>query len=653
MNSYDLLTRLDPIGYEVVRLLLSTLWQTTLFFLAVLLVDRFQRSWSPDRRHLTWLTALLAAPAIPLFNLLGIGAGKGMGSLALLPEYAFRPVAEQASHAAAHSAEPVIFLMSGPGEGSYGLATPYALLLILVGVVYLLLFSGLLWNSLRVRWWKWRSRPIASPARRERVEDLLEGERSRVQLRLTPFALVPFAHGTRKPVILLPESWLAELTNRELDQVVRHELAHVQRHDATTLLLAASARAILFFQPLAWVAASRVALLAEQACDAHVLRDRAQNIDYAKTLSRIAEQVAGRRSAMHPAPGFISSRRSFVRRIAHILHHRHDNRRPELRTLLISAVLLILAFTVAVAAPLQVRRPAPEAGNGETGTYVVPAGYPLSRVSEEAITARVGAMNDPFTGKMNDHEGIDLRAAEGTTVYATADGKVIEAGSDKGWGLFVKIEHRGGYETHYAHMSALLTEKGTQVRQGDAIGKVGSTGKSTGPHLHYAILHEDDPIDPIKIWAIAGKPAAEAGGSISNAETSAEFGTSKASGKVKESADSKPAGRSMEMGASKGVDSAEPRPKDGVYALYKYLADKQLYPEAARKSGTTGFADIRIVVSADGVVESTEVVKESPVDAGFAKAAIKAVEGVPFEPAMKDGKPVKAQYVQRFKFRLD
>lgn len=649
MNVADLLATLDPIGYELTGLLLSTLWQTTLFFLVVLLVDRVQRSWTPDRRHLTWLTALLAAPAIPLFNLLGVGLGGG--GLALLPDYSFRPLLVQVSQTATHQAEPVIFLMNRPSEASAGLANPYAMILILFGVVYLSLLGGLVWNSLRVRWWKHRSSPILAPVRRERMEQHLSGMGNEVQIRLTPFATVPFAHGTRHPIILLPESWLAELTDSELDQVVRHELAHVRRHDATTLLLAAIARAILFFQPLAWVAAARVAQLAEHACDAHVLKNSVQKVDYAKTLSRIAEQVAGRRSAMHPAPGFISTKRSFVRRIAHILHHTQETHRPERRTLMASAALLLLAFTVAVASPLQVRPPAPEAVSGVAGTSIVPSGYPLSRVSEEAISARIGAMKDPFTGKMNDHEGIDLRAAEGTAVYATGDGTVLEASRNKGWGLFVKIEHPGGYVTHYAHMSKLLTETGVMVRKGDVIGKVGSTGKSTGPHLHYAILHEGDPIDPLEVWANAGKRASAAG-EIEYASASAPVMPSKASGEMKPANVAKATAASKPAEVSLASDKAKPSPKGGVYALYEYMNEKQLYPEKARIDGVSGDVDIRVFVSREGTVVRTEVIRESPEGYDFADAAIKTLEGVSFEPAIQNGKAVKGELVQPFRFRL-
>ncbi len=95
------------------------------------------------------------------------------------------------------------------------------------------------------------------------------------------------------------------------------------------------------------------------------------------------------------------------------------------------------------------------------------------------------------------HNGLDFAASVGTPIYATGDGKVKMAGFNSGYGNVVVIKHGNGYETLYAHMSRIKTSNGKRVKRGDVIGYVGSTGLSTGPHLHYEIHKEGKPVNPV------------------------------------------------------------------------------------------------------------------------------------------------------------
>ena len=95
------------------------------------------------------------------------------------------------------------------------------------------------------------------------------------------------------------------------------------------------------------------------------------------------------------------------------------------------------------------------------------------------------------------HNGLDFAAATGTPIYATGDGTVKLAGMNAGFGNVVVIRHGNGYETLYAHMSRIKTRNGKSVKRGDLIGYVGSTGLSTGPHLHYEIHKDGKPVDPL------------------------------------------------------------------------------------------------------------------------------------------------------------
>jgi murein DD-endopeptidase MepM/ murein hydrolase activator NlpD len=121
----------------------------------------------------------------------------------------------------------------------------------------------------------------------------------------------------------------------------------------------------------------------------------------------------------------------------------------------------------------------------------------LSSYTQYRISSHFGWRVHPINGKRHQHTGIDLPYPAGTPVYATADGVVDQLISDQaGLGLAVIIKHPSGYESVYGHLSAFTVRKGDTVLQGAMIGRVGSTGRSTGPHLHYAILHHGKPVNP-------------------------------------------------------------------------------------------------------------------------------------------------------------
>ena len=107
-----------------------------------------------------------------------------------------------------------------------------------------------------------------------------------------------------------------------------------------------------------------------------------------------------------------------------------------------------------------------------------------------------GYRRDPFTRRKTFHEGIDISADKGTSIKASAGGKVILAKRYSGYGLAVIIDHGRGLSTLYGHSSKLLVKEGQMVKKGDIIAKVGSTGRSTGPHLHFEVLLYNTPVDP-------------------------------------------------------------------------------------------------------------------------------------------------------------
>lgn len=113
-----------------------------------------------------------------------------------------------------------------------------------------------------------------------------------------------------------------------------------------------------------------------------------------------------------------------------------------------------------------------------------------------SFTSGYGPRRSPTSGRDAFHAGIDLAAPSGTPIYATHDGYITSAGWNGGYGLMVSVSGSGGMETRYAHQSKLAVQHGQRVRQGELIGYIGSTGDSTGPHLHYEVRINGQHVDP-------------------------------------------------------------------------------------------------------------------------------------------------------------
>lgn len=114
------------------------------------------------------------------------------------------------------------------------------------------------------------------------------------------------------------------------------------------------------------------------------------------------------------------------------------------------------------------------------------------------VTSRFGWRTSPFGDDNEPHSGIDIAYTMGAPVVATADGEVVESGSVGGYGNLIQIDHGNGISTRYGHNSQLVVTVGQQVKKGQVIAYAGSTGRSTGPHVHYEVRVDNTPIDPMK-----------------------------------------------------------------------------------------------------------------------------------------------------------
>jgi flagellar protein FlgJ len=151
----------------------------------------------------------------------------------------------------------------------------------------------------------------------------------------------------------------------------------------------------------------------------------------------------------------------------------------------------VATLTPAVTTVSATRPPAVTRLDAEAGPAVE-----ISLEMAGRVSSTYGWRSDPFRGQAKFHGGIDLAAGYGTQVPAAAAGTVVTAEDRGGYGLTVVIRHQDGFESRYAHLSSLEVKAGDRVAQGQQVGRVGSTGRSTGPHLHFEVTHAGRRVDP-------------------------------------------------------------------------------------------------------------------------------------------------------------
>lgn len=188
---------------------------------------------------------------------------------------------------------------------------------------------------------------------------------------------------------------------------------------------------------------------------------------------------------------------------------------PTARSFLIhsgqAAALAGVAVLAMAAAPMSAPEPV-----AATSALAVPEAPPLTAVAEEAgpITRLIAFaepvkgydVNSPFGPRqmpgqgVRNHAGVDIAAPHGTSVFVTAEGLVLRTGYDAaGYGRFVEIRHPNGMSTLYGHLSRLDVASGDRLEGGQRIGLIGSTGRSTGPHLHFEVRRGDRQVNPVKV----------------------------------------------------------------------------------------------------------------------------------------------------------
>jgi len=139
-------------------------------------------------------------------------------------------------------------------------------------------------------------------------------------------------------------------------------------------------------------------------------------------------------------------------------------------------------------------------GGSQTSIVSIPSVQPVTKLM---FTSNFGIRSDPFQGTARMHAGVDIPGPIGTPIYATADGIIAHADRQGGYGNLVEVNHGKGIATRYGHLSKILVSDGARVTRGQLIGLMGSTGRSTGSHLHYEVRIDGHAVNPIPFLTTA------------------------------------------------------------------------------------------------------------------------------------------------------
>ncbi len=272
--------------------------------------------------------------------------------------------------------------------------------------------------------------------------------------------------------IFLPEG----LSEKSRELIIRHEEMHAKYYHTLDLILVELFTAFLWFHPFVYFFRKSVRAVHEFQVDQHMVKNAVSQKAYLQLLMKnleIYRQPVGFYNYFYGI--------TLKKRLKMMLHNKsHKGLKFRYLLLLPLAGILIMSFGIR---------------HTDKPDY-----FPLKKGSYEKITSTHGEVfKNPITQKVVTHKGLDLKAPEGTTVSAAGSGKVLKATLKEGWGNLIVIDHGNGYETWYAHLQGFDVAEGERVTRGQKIARVGNTGYSTGPHLHFEVRLNGESIDPFEV----------------------------------------------------------------------------------------------------------------------------------------------------------
>lgn len=482
------MTFLPMSEYQVEALLIclaaSLIWAPIVLGVATLLA----RKDSSNER--LWIGALVIAIlptlAAPVLASLGISLRAAPEPIEFTPsmvEVAFTlpPVIEGAAPEPARMRAPTIEQM----VGATGILYVYGTFLMVM--IWLGKASGCLFASGSAR--AFENKKILAEI--ENWRDRLEIDHQ-AEVKTSPHFSSVCLTGFLRPVIMIPADMPSKFDDDAITAMCAHELAHLKRHDRRLFSATGLARALFWFNPFVKTLTSKVEYAAEEEADRLVIEggvDRRAYATYFVDGIRFAAAKAThhQRMALAFTPNERNSRK---RRLDSILNPSSSAPAPfHHRAMLLGAASIAGLTAVAQAAA---------AVDPESESLLDQLS--LSSPLDGDVTFGFGERANKADENGKAHQGIDIKAKKGTPVVAPRDGKVVavkrQYTEGKGYGKLLVLDHGKGLMTRYAHLDTIKVEPGDKVLQGDIVATVGSTGHSTGPHLHFEALINGRHVDP-------------------------------------------------------------------------------------------------------------------------------------------------------------
>lgn len=328
-----------------------------------------------------------------------------------------------------------------------------------------------------------------------------------------PFAWTPLGRPAQAKIVM-PARYLHAMSAESLSDIVRHEREHIARRDDECGLILRLILCVCWLSPFAHGLFGRWSHSTEIRCDMAVTAGRTLTMRkaYADTLLQAIHIAAGR-VMQYPAAAFSTHRiRNEKMRITHIMTGtRPTYKRGRARlglALTASALTALGVVTLSTTANAGNNAPqAPKLADTQAPVTAPTLAPHIQMMVTGRLSSQYGPAKDPFKdGAVRDHFGVDIAAATGTPIYAPADGVVTAAtdayrGNPK-YGNVVALQTDGGVLTVFAHLDGYSVAAGDSVTQGTQIATVGSSGKSTGPHVHIETYRNGTRVDPMGVWTI-------------------------------------------------------------------------------------------------------------------------------------------------------
>jgi len=328
---------------------------------------------------------------------------------------------------------------------------------------------------------------------------------------LTEAVKTPALYGLIWPRLLLPANIEEQIDNNKLQYIILHELAHLKRKDIAAFWIINLLKIIYWFNPIIWYGLHQMRQDCEISCDALALSyvDQDDCKKYGHTIIHLLQNTTKPLKHIGVA-GILGSKSQLKRRIKMITLF---NKNTYKLSILSITILILMGFVFLTNANQETISPVGLEGEihktetdetnkikvddteetliDETSNAMI---WPLP--DSNKIVSPYGERTHPILNVTKKHTGIDIMGKAGDLIVAAADGKVIYSDFDEAYGKTVIIDHGKGIVSLYAHCSELLVEKDKEVKTGQEIAKVGTTGLATGPHLHFEIRKDGMDVDP-------------------------------------------------------------------------------------------------------------------------------------------------------------